>query len=41
MNLVEKMLEPDDEDRPSAFQLMEKMNKISGDTIREMNTTLN
>lgn len=34
MNLVEKMLQFDDEDRPSAKVLMEQMQVISGDTLR-------
>ena len=41
MNIVEKMLEEEDELRPTAAQLMSQMEHISGDTIREMNTTLN
>ena len=41
MNIVEKMLEEEDELRPTAAQLMGQMEHISGDTIREMNTTLN
>lgn len=41
MNIIDKMLEIEDEVRPSAAELMSKMEKISGDTIREMNTTLN
>ena len=41
MNLVEKMLEEEDENRPTAAQLMGQMKVVSGDTIREMNTTLN
>ena len=34
MNIVEKMLEEDDDDRPTAAQLMGQMQIISGDTIR-------
>jgi hypothetical protein len=39
MNLVDKMLE--DELRPSAAELMKQIHVFSGETIREMNTTLN
>lgn len=34
MNIVEKMLEEDDDDRPTAAQLMDQMQVISGETIR-------
>jgi hypothetical protein len=41
MNIVDKMLELEDERRPRAKELMQQMEIISGETIREMNTTLN
>lgn len=41
VNLVEKMLEEDDEERPSSMDIYEKIKKIPNETIQELNMTLN
>lgn len=41
MNLIEKMLEDEDEERPSAAELYEKIQKIPDENIRELNMSLN
>lgn len=41
MNLIEKMLEDEDTERPSASEIYEKIKKIPNSTIQELNMTLN
>lgn len=41
MNLIEKVLEEDDSERPSAAYLKDSINNIPTSTVRELNMTLN